>query len=337
MKKKLQLIIIFCLGIATQMKAQGIVSDFENLLLPIPPMGSYWNGSDQTGGFSSGGMYFPNTYDTAWGGYWATGFAYSSMVDSVTSGFTNLYAAKPATGFNGSANYAVVQNNAVARLDNIAPTMVMQGFYVTNGTYAFNSMRDGDIFARKFGDTTGTNSAYPQGGYPDYFKLTIKSYVGGQLGADSVEFYLADFRFTNDSLDYIVDSWEWVDCSILQVFDSLQFTLSSSDNNGNGMNTPAFFCIDNLTIDVTVGQQFESKQKNIIIYPNPTHAALNVLNNNTIDNQTYVIYDLTGKKVLEVEQTNAMQSIGIAHLQNGFYTLQVISSKGIQNLKFLKQ
>jgi hypothetical protein len=253
------------------------------------------------------------------------------MVDSVTSGFTNLYAAKPATGFNGSANYAVVQNNAVARLDNIAPTMVMQGFYVTNGTYAFNSMRDGDIFARKFGDTTGTNSAYPQGGYPDYFKLTIKSYVGGQLGADSVEFYLADFRFTNDSLDYIVDSWEWVDCSILQVFDSLQFTLSSSDNNGNGMNTPAFFCIDNLTIDVTVGQQFESKQKN------PTHAALNVLNNNTIDNQTYVIYDLTGKKVLEVEQTNAMQSIGIAHLQNGFYTLQVISSKGIQNLKFLKQ
>jgi hypothetical protein len=267
MKKKLQGLgaLIFLFSMFTQAQ---MVSDFEDLLLPMPPLGAYWDGSDLSGGFVSGGMYFPNQYS----GYWANGFAYSSVIDSVTSGYTNLYAAKPASGFNGSNNYAVVQPypQAVARLNNVVPTMVIHGFYVTNGTYAYNSMRDGDAFARKFGDTTGTNSGLPQGSYPDYFKLTVKSYIAGQLSNDSVEFYLADFRFANDSLDYILDTWEWVDCSVFQVFDSLKFTLSSSDNGAFGMNTPAFFCIDNMIIDPTVSMnENNSNNDDIYIFPNP--------------------------------------------------------------------
>lgn len=241
MKNKFTLTVLATIFSFIQIRAQISVVDFEDLMLPMPPMGSYWNGSDLSGGFVSGGMYFNNTFDTSFGGIWTSGFAYSSMIDSVTSGFTNLYAAKAASGFGGSANYAVAQQNAIARLNNPPTTMVIGGFYVTNGTYAYNSMKNGDLFARKFGDTTGTNSAYPQGGYPDFFKLTTRAYLGGVLSSDSVEFYLADYRFTNDSLDYIVKTWEWVDCTILGVFDSLKFTLSSSDNGAFGMNTPAFF------------------------------------------------------------------------------------------------
>ena len=68
MKKKLHLLFVLMLFCNLITKAQ-IVSDFENLLLPMPPMGSYWNGSDQSGGFVSGGMYFPNSYDISFGGY----------------------------------------------------------------------------------------------------------------------------------------------------------------------------------------------------------------------------------------------------------------------------
>jgi hypothetical protein len=337
MKKKLQILSVLMMVFTLSTKAQ-IVSDFENLLLPMPPMGSYWDGSDQTGGFASGGMYFPNTYDTSFGGYWATGFAYSSMIDSVTSGFTNLYAAKPASGFNGSSNYAVAQNNVVARLNNVSPTMVVEGFYVTNGTYAYNSMRDGDIFAKKFGDTTGTNSGLPQGSYPDFFKLTVKSYVGGQLGNDSVEFYLADFRFTNDSLDYIVNTWEWVDCSVFQVFDSLKFSLSSSDNGSFGMNTPAFFCIDNFTIDVTVGKnELTSIQNKIDIFPNPASEVLSFRNVDVNSKKLISIFNMNGQLLSDNYINEDQKSLDISNLPQGIYSIKIQTERETIYKKFVKQ
>jgi hypothetical protein len=338
MKKILAIIISICFFNLLQSKAQGIVSDFDGLLLPMPPLGSYWNGSDQSGGFVSGGMYFPNSYDTSFGGYWVNGFAYSSVIDSTTSGFTNLYAAKPASGYNGSSNYAVVQQNAIARLNNVVPTMLVEGFYVTNGTYAYNSMRDGDIFARKFGDTTGTNSGFSQGSYPDFFKLTIRSYLGGQLNNDSVEFYLADFRFTNDSLDYILNTWEWVDCSILGVFDSLQFTMTSSDNGAFGMNTPAFFCLDNLIIDVTVGDALiESDKKNVEFFPNPAKSVL-YFNNLMPNSQSIIsVFNMNGQLVAESYIYNGMQGYDISNLPSGFYSIKLQNKEATTFQKFLKQ
>jgi hypothetical protein len=336
MKKKLTLFILITLFTQFQGKAQFIVSDYENLLLPSPPLGAFWNGIDQSGGFVSGGMYFPNTYDSVFG-YWADGFAYSSVIDSVTSGFTNLYAAKPASGYNGSSNYAVVQQNAIARLNNVVPTMVIEGFYVANGTYAYNSMRDGDAFARKFGDTTGTNSGLPQGSYPDYFKLTVKSYVGGLLSNDSVEFYLADFRFTDDSLDYIVNTWEWVDCSILAVFDSLQFTLSSSDNGVFGMNTPAFFCIDNLSIDITVGSAKTLLSNNKIqVFPNPANDFLYFTNLIPNHKNVVSIFNMNGQLLLEGGVDNANPSLSIDKLQQGIYLIKIQTEKGTTYQKFVK-
>jgi len=336
MTKKVTLVVFLAFLFHQQTKAQISVSDFENLLLPMPPMNAYWNGSDLLGGFSSGGMYFNNSYDTSFGGYWASGFAYSALIDSVTSGFTNLYGAKAASGFNGSSNYAVVQQNAIARLSNVSPIMVVNGFYVTNGTYAYNSMKNGDVFAKKFGDTTGTNSGLPQGSFPDYFKVTTRAFVGGLLSADSVEFYLADYGFTNDSLDYILKTWEWVDCSALGIFDSLQFTMSSSDNGAFGMNTPAFFCMDNLTIDITVGNN-EITNGNINIFPNPANDFISFSNLSFNKNANITIYNLNGQKLMEFNYINPQQKINIAFLSKGIYTVQIQTADGIVNHKLIKQ
>jgi hypothetical protein len=57
-------------------KAQGI-ADFEDLSLTSQ---SYWNGSDSSGGFSSGGARFSNHYDTAYDSW--DGFAYSNKSDT---------------------------------------------------------------------------------------------------------------------------------------------------------------------------------------------------------------------------------------------------------------
>jgi hypothetical protein len=59
-----------------------------------------------------------------------------------------------------------------------------------------------------------------------------------------VEFFLADYRFADNGLDYIVDSWEYVELASLGVVKSLEFGLSSSDAGALGMNTPGYFALD---------------------------------------------------------------------------------------------
>ena len=223
-------------------RAATHVSEFEDMGLSP---GTYWNGSDLSGGFHSGWALFRNAYNPEWGS-WA-GFACSTVSNTNTPSYFNQYAVwMPGTGRKGSSAYAVVYDSAWDEQDVIEfpfPVCV-QGFYVNNTTYAALSMRDGDWFSKKFGGETGDD--------PDWFKLTItgKDRNGQTLG--SVEFYLADYRFTNNALDYIVSGWTWVDLSSLgpQV-KTLHFTLSSSDNGPWGMNTPAYFALDGLTYSPT--------------------------------------------------------------------------------------
>ena len=44
-----------------------------------------------------------------------------------------------------------------------------------------------------------------------------------------------------------MDDWEWVDLSSLGTVAGLEFDLSSSDTGPSGMNTPAYFAMDDLT------------------------------------------------------------------------------------------
>jgi hypothetical protein len=212
------------------------VSTFESLTLAP---NSYWDGSDLSGGFANGNAYFVNDYDTTFFAW--SGFTYSNMKDSTTPGWANQYSAITASGYNGSSNYAVADEygNAKVLLTGSAKGKLVNGFYVTNTTYAYLSMRDGDAFSKKFGGATGTD--------PDWFKLTAKGWLNGTLKNASVEFYLADFRSADSTQDYIVRDWRWVSLQPLGNVDSIQFFLSSSDTGQWGMNTPAYFCIDNFT------------------------------------------------------------------------------------------
>lgn len=231
--KKYVLLFSF-LGCFLLTRAQ-VISDFEGLL---PAGDSVLNGSRGTSFVVNGSAEFPITWNPDFGGFWAADWAISSVADDTTSGPGNLYGTIAGSGNRESTTFAVGQDGAVIRLLGQAQGQPVRGVYVTNTTYAHNSMRDGDLFAKQFGGPDGTD--------PDFFQLIIRGYRDSSLTSDSVSFYLADYRFEEDSLDYLVDDWQFVDLAPLGPVDSLQFTLASSDVGEFGLNTPAFFCLDDL-------------------------------------------------------------------------------------------
>ena len=223
------------------------IANFDDLSLAPE---SYWNGSDGSGGFQSGPAWFNNNY-TDWGGgfYSWDGWAYSNTTDIATAGYTNQYSAVTGGGFY-SNNYGIscVPLDFMGGTYEPIPTAltftdttdgyIAAGAYFTNTTYVYLSMKYGDIFAKKFGGSSGND--------PDWFLLTItgKDASGGKTG--TVEFYLADYRFEDNIKDYIVENWEYIDLSSLGVVQSLEFSLSSSDAGVFGMNTPAYFAMDTI-------------------------------------------------------------------------------------------
>ncbi len=200
---------------------------FEDVGLPVD---SYYNGSDGTGSFSSGGFVFNNTYD----GYWSGGFAASTTTDTQTEGYTNMYSAITGTGTRASSAYAVSYGSSEIDFEKTT----VSGFYITNSTYAYYSMLNGDSFAKRFGGEDGTDE--------DWFKLTVYGVDEADDTTGTVEYYLADFRSENSNEDYIVKDWKWLDLTSLGEITKLRFSLSSSDVGDYGMNTPAYFCLDQL-------------------------------------------------------------------------------------------
>lgn len=219
--------------------ASAGVVDFEDL--PLAPE-SFYNGADEAGGFTSGGAFFNNTFTDFGGGFtgWS-GWSYSNVTDHTTPGFSNQYSAIPGIGVGGTPNYAVAfafdPGNATI---NLPASQFADSILITNTTYAYFDMRDGSQFSKVFGGPTGDD--------PDFFLLTITGLDSLDAPIGTVDFYLADFRFADNSLDYLIDSWTEVDLTGLDGAATLSFGLTSSDVGEFGMNTPAYFAIDNLHV-----------------------------------------------------------------------------------------
>ena len=295
-------------------------TDFEDLSLQTD---TFWNGSDLTGGFMSGGVsYFVNYYDTAY--YSWAGFAYSNMIDTVTSGFGNMYSAMAGSGNNNSENYAVgyildYSGITYIRSDHIGSNI--DAIYITNNAYAYYSMKDGDAFSKKFGGVSGDD--------PDWFKLNMIGYLGNTF-IDSVGFYLADYRFTNNNQDYVIKDWTLVDLSPIYFADSIVFELSSTDNGAFGMNTPAYFCLDD--IEFTTSIKTVSKN-DMNIYPNPVKDILTIEN---IENSKIMIYDISGKTVY-LKQTNTnVEKIDLSELNRGIYFITISNNDKVITKKIIK-
>ncbi|MFN7117056.1 MAG: DUF4465 domain-containing protein, partial [Saprospiraceae bacterium] len=190
------------------------------------------------------------------------------------------------------------------------------GFYITNNTYAYYSMRNGDQFSKRFGGETGND--------PDFLRLTIYKYLNGVRSADSVVFYLADYRFTNRAQDYIVRDWTFVNLSALGEADSLFFRMASSDVGEFGINTPTYFCLDDLTttpLMTDVNDWAETVHFNI--FPNPTSDWLQ-LEWQGNESGLAQLFDVNGKLVETKMISSGTANMQLQFLPKGIYLLKII-------------
>lgn len=178
------------------------------------------------------------------------GFAISQANDSLTAGYGNQYSAIAGGGYNGSSTFAVGYYSAWNSSEDLSNCSIdltgadvngvdLNGFFVTNTTYAYQSMRQGDSFSKQF--TAADN---------DWLKLTIRGFDSEGDVVHTKDFFLAGFGSTNDSDAFewrILDNWSWVDLEGWDDIVLLDFTMDSSDVGDFGVNTPTFFAIDYLT------------------------------------------------------------------------------------------
>lgn len=237
---------IVCVAVAlVASPVRGVVIDFEDLGLATGTVdngnpGGLEPGQSVSVPIVSGGVSFANTYGIdSFGGfdypYWY-GFA-ASAVDTVVSGtakgaFADQYTSYPGGGF-GSTSYAVAYGAAAAISLPIPSTV--SGFWIANTAYAYCTMANGDEY--------NFTAALPAGS--GWFAATAT----GRLGVDqtgTVEFFLADLRGASPL--GIRSGWNWFDLSALGTVDAIEFSFSGSDVGEFGLNTPAYFAMDDLTV-----------------------------------------------------------------------------------------
>ena len=216
-----------------------LLIDFDELSPPKQGNGDrYFDGygaSATKGTWSSQGASF-NT------NMFGPGFSYSDVDDVTTPGFQNQWAAITGGDFSRLGNYALastfIENGAFINLpENQQPESIR----LTNSTYAFLSMQNGDAFAKQFGGDDGND--------PDFFIVRLQGFSEIDTNGDTtgqVVFYLADFRFDDNANDFIVDTWELVDLRDLGDAQSIGYSFDSSDVGNFGINTPAYVAFDEL-------------------------------------------------------------------------------------------
>jgi len=210
------------------------IATFDDLTIAT---GGYWNGSDGSGFFQTTDLKFDNIYTAAYGSW--SGFAYSNEHDATTAGYNNQYSVFDSS--NGNNKFALFylpySGDAFATFAE-GKACTIESISLCNSTYVGLSMKNGDAYSKKFGGTTGND--------PDWFKVTIDGYNTAGTKVGSVEFYLADYRATDNSKDYIVGKWTKVDLKSLGKVNKISFNFESTDTGDWGMNTPAYVCLDNI-------------------------------------------------------------------------------------------
>ncbi len=304
-----------------------VTVDFEANLSQVD---TFWNNSNAAGPYVESDVTFSINYDSTFMSW--DGFALSSMRDDTTAGYGNQYSSYSGDAYSGLTYGVYFPGFGAPNYIEHQSDVQFDGFWVNNSTYAALSMRDGDMFAKQFGSPNGPDGQPDGTNGEDWFLLSVfvLDALGNQL--DSTGIYLADYRFSDPQDDYILDQWTYVDLSGLSAGRKLGFDLTSSDVGQFGMNTPAYFVIDDLTIDGSLSIQ-ENELQLATVYPNPASESFRIKGG---DYDEIRIRDLNGRLV---QVMNGVQNdISILRLNSGIYLVETYSNNRIQSrTKLIKQ
>lgn len=202
------------------------VATFEDITLAKED--TVWQGADAPvvgwNNWMSGTYGFQTYYSVSEYGPYYAAFTVSNQTANTFEGLQDAYHSANGGAYEGE-NF-VVWNLGYYGLDTVTfAAQVVPGMFINNTAYAVNSMCNGDSYAKKFGKD-------------DWFKLTVNGYLNGEaVNAEVVVDLASDGKYINQ--------WTFVDLSALGEIDAITFGMSSSDSGDWGMNTPAYFCLDN--------------------------------------------------------------------------------------------
>lgn len=317
--------IALMLGAGTIQAQDTLTVDFENPVLPS--LDTNYIAQSETDSFLMLDATFGATAMTSQWGTFYSGFTYSNRTDVTTAGFTNGNSAFAGSGAENSDQYGIFYS-ANDTLSFVGPTVLVDAQF-TNSTYAGISMRDGDNFAKQFGSTTNASGVDDGTNGEDFFFVRFKGWdVDGNL-TDSVDIYLADYRFSDDSQDYILEEWTNFDLSALGIVKYVTFSFQSSDNGSFGINTPAYFAIDNMRY-YNYYASIDREDLAVSIYPNP---ASNQITVSGVEGDLKMIA-MTGKTVYS-SQIKDKKIIDVSALEPGIYYVTIAAEKGSVTRKII--
>lgn len=201
--------------------------------------------------FSVGDFVFTHGYD----GY-AFGFTPSRSTDTQDYGanfFAHQFDVVPGGGSDGPGTPFIVgywDSYQETKDGTINPTCLIhvkgkgdvysRAFFpesidITNTTYTYYAMLNGNNFAKKFEEG-------------DWLKVVAVG-MGVDGSQRTAEYYLAKCTGADKSKWFVTDWAEW-DLSQLGWVHAIQFSMQSSDSSQYGMNTPAYFAIDDIEVKV---------------------------------------------------------------------------------------
>ena len=108
-----------------------------------------------------------------------------------------------------------------------------------------------------------------------------------------------------------------------------------------GINTPGFFCMDNISVVNTVGIHELENVMNISAFPNPTSENMSLQYVAKAEtNVTIRIFDIFGKEVLNIQTQTELGSgsitLGTSTLTAGVYFIEVKEGSISKKIKFIK-
>ncbi len=224
---------------------------------------SYNNGSYSSGYFESNDFFYSYAGGDSGGYQWWAGMAYSNITDNTTPGYANQFSAITGGGLDSDAQTVAGETYVIAYQDTyqgINPSVDLNpesgsdiqidGIYLTNTTYAYLAIKDGNDgseypYVKKFGGESGDDK--------DFFYVTITGYDKDYNQTGTYDFYLADYRFDDNDLDYVIDAWTYVDFKEAGfTMGTTSFTLEfvTSDVGDYGANTPFYAALGGMNVSV---------------------------------------------------------------------------------------
>lgn len=171
----------------------------------------------------------------------------------------------------------------------------VKGAYFNLNSYPYYCIEYGDAYARAFNNG-------------DKFTLTVHGIAADET-EKTVDVTLASY--TNGNLT-INRGWKYVDLSALGAVNQLYFTMSSTDIGEWGMNTPAYFCMDKLSVasdpDSSLAQV---AARAAISYDRKSGIA-------TADADYIAVYDTAGNRQMTTEGNR----VDLSNLAAGVYVIK---------------